>query len=104
MKIEIKLKYEGHEINNWSIISSVNIWHRYHKEADALRVSGMRSLILSLSPTKFKADVSKAITLGVACVVVSEAFAVEVMTGATFAVASSSVSSHNLRVQHSVVG
>ena len=98
MKIEMKLKYEGHEINNWSIISSVNPWHRYHKEADVLRASAMRSLTVSLSPTKFKADASKAITLGVACSVVSEASTVGVMTGATFAVVPSSVSSHNLRV------
>ena len=104
MKIERKLKYEGHEINNWSIISSVNPWHRYHKEADSFRASAMRSLTVSLSPTKFKADANKAIMLGVACAIDSEASAVGVMTGAMFAVVPLSVSSHNLRVRHSVVG
>ena len=64
----------------------------------------MRSLIVSLYPTKFKADASKAIILGVSRAVVSEAYAVGAMTGAMFTVAPSSVSSHNLRVRHSVVG
>ena len=84
------------------MISSDITWHKYHKEADALRASAMRSLMVSLSLTKFKVDASKSITLGIS--VVPKASSVVVMTGAMFATTPSSVSNHNLRVRHSGVG